>query len=411
MLVLRVLATTTLLLSLLNSTYVSAIETGSPNFRVTGFGTLGLSKTDNDLIGSRDIISQDGIFDSWSFDQVSKLGIQLDYTLSDRLQFGTQLLAKKRDYDHSFNDTVNSAYLNFKLSPDFSIRLGRVGQDIFMVSDYREAGYSQVWAHTPTELYSQLSTLFKDGVQLRHTKALGDGQLLSKFSLTKAESISTIQGKVDEFEFEPNFDLSIEWENNNWRLRFSHSRAKMSITDPGISGLQNTLTSAAASGWTQITPFIDDFDPNDKRLKYYSAGIAYQNNGWLIQSELSHSESDFRFIDNINNGYLLVGKNINDWTPFVMFAQSKSERFSIPQAPIFLTDLQTSVQNLVNLLPIDQKTISIGTRWDITSDIALKTQWDRTWVDPYGSYLFDVKSIQANKETVNRYTLTVDFVF
>jgi hypothetical protein len=94
-----------------------------------------------------------------------------------------------------------------------------------------------------------------------------------------------------------------------------------------------------------------------------------------------------------------------------MFAQSKSERFSIPQAPIFLTDLQTSVQNLVNLLPIDQKTISIGTRWDITSDIALKTQWDRTWVDPYGSYLFDVKSIQANKETVNRYTLTVDFVF
>jgi hypothetical protein len=375
---------------------------------LSGFGSLGITKADNENIGLRDSIAHDGTFVEWSVSQVSRFGLQLNYQFSDRLSSAIQL--SKHQHTESLSEIVHWAYLDFDITPSLSLRLGRMGQDIFMVSDHRDIGFTQVWAHTPNEFYNQLSSEFKDGIQLRYKKPLGDGQLFSKFSATKSDSETVNNGSEDELAFSPNFDFSIEWENQTWRLHLSHSFGKAKQKND-VNELKGILNDAAALGWTAITPFIDDFDLNDNWIRYYGLGLSYQKSGWIVQTEMNRTEAPSEFFSKMSGGYVLVGKRLDKLTPFVMLAKAKSDRVILPSAPFYLSPLQNSLQEFVDYLPIEQKTLSLGLRWDIRHNIALKAQWDRTWVEPFGSYLYDVIDSQSESETLDRYTFTVDFVF
>jgi hypothetical protein len=218
-------------------------------------------------------------------------------------------------------------------------------------------------------------------------------------------------GSEDTLGFEPNYQLTLEWENLNWRFQFNHNRGKVSTSDADDVALQDALRTLAALGWTSITPYIDDFNLNDSTIKYYSGGVSYQNNGWLIQTELSYTNTESALYDNVRNGYLLVGKRLGNWTPFLLYAQSKSDRFTVPEAPVFLAAAQANLQLGTDFLGTNQKTFSVGTRWDVTTDIALKMQWDITRVYAGGAYLYDVIEPHTDDETVHQFTMALDLVF
>jgi hypothetical protein len=306
-------------------------------WRLSGFGTLALSHSDDDNLGARNTTAQDGYYDDWNWSQYSRLGLQLDYTHSERVTAGLQVVAKKKDFDDSLSDAIHWAYIDFALTPNFSVRLGRVAQDNYLVSEYREVGYAQPWAHTPFEYYGQLSSSFRDGIQLRFHHLINDGLLSTRLALSKGDLGSVNDGSEDILDFEPNFDFTLEWENLNWRLQFNHNKGKVSTENANNLALQDTLRSLAGLGWTSITPYIDDFNLNDSTIKYYSGGVSYQNNGWLIQTELSYTDTESALYDNVRNGYLLVGKRLGDWTPFILYAQAKNDRFIVPDAPVFFS--------------------------------------------------------------------------
>ena len=64
----------------------------------------------------------------------------------------------------------------------------------------------------------------------------------------------------------------------------------------------------------------------------------------------------------------------------------------------------------------EQRTTSLGVRWDVLSNVAIKAQWDRI-VKPADSVgMFYVNETVGsdfydNKQTVNAVSLSVDFVF
>jgi len=396
---------------LLNTTTSFATELDRPAFSYNGFATLGLSKSDNDLLGARDTIAQDGEFDNWSSSHYSKLGLQLNYSVSDRVSAGAQLVAKKRDVLDSLGNAIHWAYLDFDMTPSTTLRVGRMGQDNYMVSDYREVGHAQLWARAPMEFYSYLTTEHKDGIQFRHSTPVKDGVLFTKFGINEAKSGTVKNNSSGVLTFKPDLDLSIEWENQTWHFRFSHNRGKIKSLDAGIANLQNILRNAVTFGWSDIEPYIDDFDLNDRWLRYYSFGIAYRDNGWIIQSEVSHANSNSELFSNLRSGYVLVGKRFGAITPFVTAAKSKNKLFKVPSSPIPFTALQESLIDLVNATGIDQTSLGLGFRWDISGTTALKAQWDRTWVKADGAYYFDFDNKPTSNQTVNQFTLTVDIVF
>jgi hypothetical protein len=380
-------------------------------WQLSGFGTLALSHSDNDNLGARNTTAQDGYYDEWNWSQYSRLGLQIDYAHSERVSAGLQIVAKKRDFDDSLSDLIHWAYVDFTINPSFAIRLGRVAQDNYLVSEYREVGYAQPWAHTPFEYYGQLSSSFRNGIQLRFNRLVNEGLFSARLALSKGDLGTVNNGSEDILDFEPNYDFTLEWENLNWRVQFNHNRGKISTSDDDVVALQDALRTLAAFGWTSITPFIDDFNLNDTTIKYYSAGVSYQNNGWLIQSELSYTDTESAIYDNVRNGYFLVGKRLGNWTPFILYAQAKSDRFIVPEAPVFLAASQAELQVGTDFLGTNQKTISVGTRWDVATDIALKMQWDITRVKAGGAFLYDIIEPHTDDETVHQFTMALDLVF
>jgi hypothetical protein len=74
--------------------------------------------------------------------------------------------------------------------------------------------------------------------------------------------------------------------------------------------------------------------------------------------------------------------------------------------------LQQFSQYVFNQNYTAQNTLSIGARWDVQPKIALKIQWDKTWIDEYGNKLFDkLNGAIAEKRQVDTFFITVDFLY
>jgi hypothetical protein len=390
-----------------------AIDTSNPNFRINGFSTLGLTYADNPTFGVRDDVGQEGIFNEWSLKPNSRIGLQLNYQYSPRIKAGLQLIAKDHYEGGPLHDALHWAYVDFKLNSMFELRVGRMGQDLFMLSDYRNVGFAQLWAHAPIEFYGQLTTEYKDGLQLRLVKDAFGGQFFGQLSLTKANASSLRSGNLQSFGFDfgENVDLSLAWENDTWLFRFSHSAGKASADQDLLEPIQAILSEAVAYGWSDIAPWIDEFQIDGNQITYTSFGIKFTQSDWLIQSEFNHIDTGSDIATNSNSAYVLIGKHINQFTPFIVGSKAWNSQAVLPDAPAYLSAYQTGTQAIVDTFHIAQKTLGLGLRWDVAHNVAVKAQFDRTWVKANGAYLLDSYQIPSQADAIDRYTLTVDWVF
>ena len=65
---------------------------------------------------------------------------------------------------------------------------------------------------------------------------------------------------------------------------------------------------------------------------------------------------------------------------------------------------------ILNAADFKQTTASVGARWDVASNVALKGQWDRIWVSANKDGLWDGGYAETD-EQVNVFTLSMSFVF
>ena len=59
----------------------------------------------------------------------------------------------------------------------------------------------------------------------------------------------------------------------------------------------------------------------------------------------------------------------------------------------------------------DQGSIGIGARWDVSQRVSLKAQWDSTWVEKYGDFIFEQKNPIDKQHSFDTFSLTMDFIF
>ncbi|MGD9842013.1 MAG: hypothetical protein AB7U99_03790, partial [Steroidobacteraceae bacterium] len=90
-----------------------------------------------------------------------------------------------------------------------------------------------------------------------------------------------------------------------------------------------------------------------------------------------------------------------DWaTPLTFFG---------PQVAQQAQYLARTAADVINGFGIRQKSVSVGSRWDLTSELALKVQWDRIRVDANGSGAWANASLDAAHANVG--SVMLDFVF
>jgi hypothetical protein len=209
---------------------VAPLASADAEHRLSGFATLGIAMSDNPkLVFRRDITKDDGAYKhsgSWKSD--SLLGLQWQGDWSPEWGTMVQLVAKDR-FNNSLSNSIEWAFVRYRPTDGLDLRLGRLGADVFMLSEYRQVGYAIPWVRPPHDLYGLASLYHFDGADVTKRIELGDAALnIKAFYGNSDEEYPT--GFNNDQGIHVEFDLygastSMEW--NYWKLRYTYAKVKV----------------------------------------------------------------------------------------------------------------------------------------------------------------------------------------
>lgn len=391
--------------------------------RFSGFATLGLVSNANDeLAFRREITQDDGAYAGaleWQTD--SLLGVQWQSRWSQQFDTTLQLVAKER-YDNSAENAVEWAFVRYRPVDGLDLRLGRLGTDIFMLSDYRQVGYAFPWVRPPHEFYTLLSIFHFDGVDLNKRFDWGERQLNLKLFYGNSDQKyptglrSAVFTRLD-------FDLaglSAVFEQGYWKWRYSY--ANININNNATAALVNSLN-AAQPLWPQAGDLAALAATEQRDFRYHELGATYDNNRWWLQAEATQLRSQTSIVPQSDHSYLSIGRRFEPFSLYLLAGLAEPRRGTIAvmapsgyPSPIAeqLAQLAFFTQLNLNGVRIRQKSIGLGLRWDFAAKMALKFQLEEFHIGQQGTNLWlstDSTGDLAGDQRATVTSLSLDLLF
>ncbi len=387
-------------------------DTGDGNsfLTVRGFGTLGLARsTSSHAEFVRDLSQPVGIRDGqWSGRIDSIFGVQANWQASPGVELVGQVVSRYH-YDRSHNPEVMWAFAKWEPDPRFSLRAGRIGADFMMLADSRLVGYSYLPVRPSSDFFGPLFFSHFDGADASAAMPLGDGILRGKIfgGWTQEQSAgalgvwdtrgSLLRGVVLEYAQGP-------WQlrGNLASIRFAEDMRTGFLSDPLRS--IGTPESIAAAESLRI---------KDTVTRFLSVGIVYDQGPVLVQGMLNRIRSETEIIEDSHAGYLLAGYRLGVVTPYAGFSwwKTKAQPHStgLPNTPSFVA-LNQTYEQFFRAIHVNRMTYSLGMRWNLRADMALKFQWDT--VRATRDTLFSLRNIDPGWDgKTDVLSVTLDFVF
>jgi hypothetical protein len=399
----------------------SAAAFAAEGFRVSGFGTLGYNfDSDNEFAPMRDI-SQ--LVDAksntrWRLD--TRAGLQLEYGINSIASLVGQVVARDQ-FRGSANSMVNLAYLALNPTPALDLRLGRINYDTFMLADIRNVGYAYPWVRPPVDFYGWIPIFSVDGADATYNHRSDDALWRLKAQAGHSRFWIPIASGADggyDFHAERLTGLSLTRQDAQWTVKAAYSQFSIGTEIPVLRPLHQGLAQVIPIGGP-IGAEAADLLRNDSfkgaKITYSTLGAAYDNGTWAVQSEIGHSSATAATVPHGSMGYLSVARRIGNWTPFIMgsaYRPGNGKREPENNWGPYNTALRDPAVRLADTTKIDNRTLSIGARWDFQPNMALKVQLDTTWIKPWGYGLWWRANNTLNDHNrVSHVSATLDFVF
>lgn len=360
------------------------------------FGTIGgVVLDDDEMTPQRSLGRVDTFNGRASWQQDSMLGFQADATVDESFGAHLQLVFKERT-DNNFDEHIEWAYFDWKLTPVTTFRVGRLGADFYMLSDYRNVSYAYLWQRPPVEFYAPVIVQNYDGMDIRHSWRMSQWTLALKayWGMTESELIIDQQQPVSHAKLEPFFGGSLNLENLNWRISAGYAHTTLDSEFESLDNLVASLNNPVVGlFWPEASALSEKVATKGKDITFYSLGSSYEVNDWVLQAEIGYMDSEWELLIPIKSAYLSIGKQIGSYTPYLLIAKAESDGapFSVasptPGSPADVNALYAGLEETLKLFLVDQKTVSLGFRKDLGPNLALKAQWDHTWIENDGALL------------------------
>ncbi|MCG8313562.1 MAG: hypothetical protein MI976_10125 [Pseudomonadales bacterium] len=412
------LALSATIYTLFNPTLSYSSEDYQSPLRFSGYGTIGYSyHTEDDLSLIRDLTQSIEQPESGSWKTDTVVGLQASYEVSPKLETVVQAVLQDHESD-SLLSYLEWAFVSYRPLPDLNLRLGRVGTDFFMLSDSRNVGYAQTTLRPNREFYAYLSLFKLDGIDALYTITTPKGHWLFKAQWGHAKADLPLNGDIFELETNNIWDISIERQFGDLRLRAGFVDAKLENNFPGdIYALQDIGNLELPGISYEANYLLEQMTLEGRHIRYRFLGFHYDASAWLALGELSKVSSSSDAIIQGNAYYLTFGYRWSHYTPYIGASRFKPEKehFSPQTDWSSLGDEAQSLQNigyrLLNATRADQNTKMLGIRWDFREGFALKAQWDHIEIEPYGYILWDIFGARDKPRTVDLYSVSLDWVF
>lgn len=390
-----------------------ADEPRMPKFSFNGFGTLGLVHSSERLADFTSTLirpSGAGYTHAWSADVDSRIGAQVAADFTPRLSAVLQVISEQ-NHDYSYRPHVEWANIRYQFTPNFSIRAGRVVLSSSLVADYRKVGYAIAWVRPPVELYGMVPVTNSDGVDVSYRVRFGDLTNTVRGTYGKSEPRVPRMGAVEGRDV---WSLSYAGEQGAATVQFTYVKAN--VTVEGFRPLFDGFRQFGPEG----VALANKYDVDNKRFAFIGLGATYDPGRWFVMGEWRSGDTR-SVLGKRTAWYASGGYRIGKFTPYLVYARAKANSntsdpgLTLSALPPPLAGaaagLNTGLNAILGSTPV-QKTLSVGLRWDLAKNAALKMQLDHSRVGAGSPGT--LVNIQPGFQPGGRFTVfsaTLDFVF
>lgn len=385
----------------------------TPNLKFNGFGTAGVVYSDEDQADfASTVLAPDGAGHTrdWSPEVDSRLGLQLAADLTPRLS-GILQVVSEQQHDDTYEPAVEWANLRYDITPDLSARAGRMVLPIFMASEYRKVGYANPWVRPPQEVYRVLPVNNVDGIALSYQSRI-DGFTNTLRATYGGNDAEFVGGEV-EAEDGLTVTDTLEWDATTLFASYSRSR----LTSDAFSPFFDAFRQFGSGG----RAIAERFDLDDKVFEIVDIGARYDPGDWFVMGELMQSRSD-SILGDTHGWYVTAGYRRGSLTPYATLARlyfdSDTSHPGLPTAGLpplaaqQVAGLNAGLNQFMRGIAAQQKSISVGLRWDFARSADLKIQYDHLDLDDGSAgVLIGPQPGFEPGGTVNLFSIAVDFVF
>jgi hypothetical protein len=367
---------------------------------VSGFGTLGAVYNSNEKYGFvRDVGQETAPGRQYSWRSDTRLGVQVGHTFSPQWQAVAQVLLRDQA-ENTLNNSISRAFVSYRPTANLHLRLGRMADATFLMSDYLDVGYVYPWVRPPMESYGIMAPRFYDGLDATYSipGTVGNWRIKGLAGRVKA-AMPTPLGENYMLESDDLKGLALIREQGPLKMRIGY--ISLHMKNPTIGGEQITLglnqMIGIANAYSQPAIAAEALSLRENinslqgsHIGYTSAGFSYDDGQWVVQGEINDLSSQSKLAPAGQMGYASVGYRKADFLPYMMISGSRSPapvRAGTSWGPVLGSDagnLQNGALTAMNASHLDQSTLSLGIRWDFDSRAALKLQWDHVRVRGHG---------------------------
>lgn len=370
---------------------------------LSGFGTIGaIHNQGNGSSFIRDVTQAKGATNKGVFWEIdSRIGLQATIKPSENLEGVAQVISRYQS-ENNFYPELTWGFLKYSPNDIIDMRAGRVGFDVYLAADSRDVGFSYLWVRPPTEYYGAVPLHFIDGGDIVFRTPIGSG--VSRLKLYSGLVRQQIGSLVNQREWAGNVqadagsiaDLSgsrvigglIDYQDNNWTVRLGMTDLRVLHEFPThqidvlglIRGEAQAQTSTNPTLANSLNLFANDIALSSKHITFTNLGVAFDNGPLRTQLGLSHFTSESLLFPETDASYLSVGYRYGKLTPYAVISAVKGKKSS--RADELAGQGIDNLVSLTNFLIKDgsglqiQNTLSLGVRYDLTNNAALKFQVD-----------------------------------
>ena len=392
-----------ILLGMLSIASPTSANADSPRFQVSGFATLGAVTTDRDHIWfTRYGVNFPGDSDP-DFSPDSLVGLQASLRLSAYNDLTVQAVVSE-DGEESYDPRFTLAFFRQTLAPGLSLRLGRLRAPFFMLSDSLRVNYAHPWVRPPVEVYGLNPFNDLDGIDfLYHTRLGGfDAEIHPYYG---SGGVPTPMGRA---RLKAMWGINLTLSRGDYSLYLGHGDGRFSL----VRGDPPTKSVIAALDAEGLGSVAADLSGTDGTTSFDSIGLQWDDGRWQVVSEFARRRAN-RYVTSSSGWYVSVGRRFGVVTPYLVVAR---QRLDDPIAAAAVSpSLDASWKLFLTSRNNAQRSLSIGTRWDVSHFAAVKAELTHARLErnSWGSYFVrdEARIAQIGGSAANTFSLSLDVTF
>lgn len=405
----------------------------------SGYGTVGYTQSDQSYNYQR-FINQQG-----TFKRDSILGVQMDAKLSDDFGFTLQgKVAPSLKSESNVDATISWAFLSWRPTNDWLVRVGRIRVPIYLHSENMDVGSTFDFARLPAEVYNSAQTTDGDGIHIGKTWNLDAGEL----TLLGYHGSANTYYRFYRRDNEPSLALSsgayyvpVKMTANGLVLTLQRDESIFRVTaHDTYTKITDNQTMPVTFPYVQFIPGVGYYqvsnlmpgpgvsNENNIHTAAYTLGADVAvGNGFRVMGE--YVRRDVRNVSSgpdSQGGYIAVLKSVGAWTPYVSVARlesmprtrdlyNKVNNSTVPAAvvgPELAAQLNASQRaGADGIMAYDQTTWALGTSYRINPTSKVKAEWARTQTGDMSSLIDALPGGESGKKVVNVLSFSYNFVF